>query len=227
MPDENKRDKERSKISLRIGDVQVELEGTYDNIKKLMDKDLVNFTKELEKTTDQLPPSTEITTKVTPKAPETTPKAPEVTLRAKTVPPPSKPSVASATPSEPPRTPTIGKKTGKIRNIYCNGKHVLSMRATDGLFTLKIEGAKRLHNYFKSPNLRVIIKKDAIPFVKDGKSVFSKFVIDCDDNLRPYDECIVVDENDNFLGAGRCLLNKIEMLSFNYGMAVKVREHIK
>jgi hypothetical protein len=114
MPDENKRDKERSKISMRIGDVQVELEGTYDNIKKLMDKDLVNFTKGLEKTPEQVPSSTEITPKVTPKTPETASKAPEVTPKAKTVPPPSKPSAAPETPSQPPRAPTAGKKTEKI-----------------------------------------------------------------------------------------------------------------
>lgn len=114
MPNEDKRNKEHSKISLRIGEVQVELEGTYDNIKKLMDKDLVNFTKGLEKTTKQLPSSTEITPEVTPKAPETAPKAPEVTPKAKTVPPPSKPSATPATPSQPTRTPAAGKKTEKI-----------------------------------------------------------------------------------------------------------------
>jgi len=119
------------------------------------------------------------------------------------------------------------RRTGKIRNIYCNDEHILSMRAGDGMFTLKLDGAKKLHDYIKYPGLRVIIKKDAVPFIIDGKSVFAKFVVDCDNNLRPYDECIIVDEKDTFLGVGRCLLNKIEMLSFNFGMAVKVREHIK
>ncbi len=119
------------------------------------------------------------------------------------------------------------KKTNKIRNIYCEDKHILSMRAEDGLFTLKIKGAKILHKKFKKPKLRVIVKKDAVPFVKDGKSVFSKFVKDCDPNLRPYDECLIVDEKDNLLANGRCILNRDEMLSFNYGMAVKTRETIK
>jgi len=114
MPDEDKKNKEHSKISLRIGEVQVELEGTYDNIKKLMGKDLVDFTKGLEKTTTQLPSSTEITPEVTPKAPENAPKAPEVTPKEKTVPPPSKPSAAPETPSQPPRVPTVVKKTEKI-----------------------------------------------------------------------------------------------------------------
>ena len=118
------------------------------------------------------------------------------------------------------------KNTEKIRNIYCDGEHILSMRASDGLFTLKIEGGRRLHKFFKSPNLRVVIKEDAIPFIKDGKSVFAKFVKDCDKNLRPYDECLIVDKKDNLLAVGRCILNYDEMLSFNFGVAVKTREHI-
>lgn len=118
------------------------------------------------------------------------------------------------------------KKTGKIRNVYCNGKHVLSMRASDGMFTLKTEGARLLHKLFKYPKLRVIIDKDAVPFVKDGKSVFAKFVKDCDSDLRPLDECLIVDEKDYLLAIGRCILNREEMLAFQYGVAVKTRERI-
>jgi len=118
------------------------------------------------------------------------------------------------------------EKTGKIRNIYCNGKHILSMRAEDGFFTLKINGAKRLHTFFKYPKLRVIVEEDAVPFVKEGKSVFAKFVIDCDPELRPLDECLIVNKKDELIGVGRCILNRVEMLSFNYGVAVKTREQI-
>jgi len=118
------------------------------------------------------------------------------------------------------------KKTRKIRNIFCNDKHILSMRAGDGMFTLKIKGAKMLHKFFKYPKLRVIVQDEAVSFVKDGKSVFAKFVINCDEELRPYDECLIVNEDDDLLATGRCLLNKLEMLSFNFGMAVKTREHI-
>jgi 7-cyano-7-deazaguanine tRNA-ribosyltransferase len=115
------------------------------------------------------------------------------------------------------------KKTDKIRNIYCDGKHILSIRASDGMFTLKIDGAKLLHKYFKYPNLRIIVANDAVPFIKDGKSVFAKFVRDCDTELRPFDECLIVDEKDNLLAVGRCLLNRKEMLSFEIGVAAKTR----
>ncbi len=116
------------------------------------------------------------------------------------------------------------KKTGKIRNIYCDGNHILSMRASDGMFTLKIGGASLLHDFFKYLKLRVVVREDAVPFIKEGKSVFAKFVEDCDSALIPLDECLIVDEKDNLLAVGRCLLNKSEMLSFNYGIAVKTRE---
>jgi outer membrane murein-binding lipoprotein Lpp len=106
MPDENEQKKEHSKISVRIGDVQVELEGTYENIKKLMDKELFDFAKGLQETKKQLPSSTGIT-------PETAPKAPEVTLKEKTVPPPSKPSTTTGALSQPSRVPAIVKTTEK------------------------------------------------------------------------------------------------------------------
>ncbi|UCD12869.1 MAG: tRNA guanosine(15) transglycosylase TgtA [Thermoplasmatales archaeon] len=116
------------------------------------------------------------------------------------------------------------KKTGKIRNIYCDGKHILSMRASDGMFTLKIGGAHLLHKFFKYPMLRVVVEEDAVPFVREGKSVFAKFVKDCDPALIPLDECLIVNTKDTLLAVGRCLLNKTEMLSFDYGIAVKTRE---
>ncbi len=119
------------------------------------------------------------------------------------------------------------KKTGKIRNVYCNGKHVVSMRATDGLFTLKAAGAEILHNSFEAPKLRVVIEDDAVPFVRGGKNVFAKFVVDCDEELRPYDEALIVNKKDELIGVGQCRMNRREMLSFEGGMAVKTREGIK
>lgn len=115
------------------------------------------------------------------------------------------------------------KKTGKIRNIFLNDKHILSMRATDGYFTLKLEGGKILHKNFEFPRFRVVIDKDSVQFIKKGRNVFSKFVNDCDPALRPFDECLIVDKDDNLIAIGRCILNREEMIHFNYGIAVKTR----
>jgi 7-cyano-7-deazaguanine tRNA-ribosyltransferase len=118
------------------------------------------------------------------------------------------------------------KRTGKIRNIICDGTHVLSMRAEDGLFSLKLEGGRRLHTSFKYPLLRVVVTDDAEPFIKEGKSVFAKFVSECDPGLRPFDECLIVNEHDILLAIGRTILTRDEMFAFNQGMAVKTRESI-
>ena len=99
MSDEDEHKKEHSKISVRIGEVQVGLEGTYDDIKKLMGKELFDFTKGLQETKKQLPSSTEIT--------------PEVTPKEKTVPPPSKPPVTAKALPQPSSVAAIGKATEK------------------------------------------------------------------------------------------------------------------
>jgi 7-cyano-7-deazaguanine tRNA-ribosyltransferase len=116
------------------------------------------------------------------------------------------------------------KRTGKLRNVLVDGEHVLSMRAHDGMYTLKSAGARRLHAAWESPRLRVIVNEDAVPFARDGRSQFAQFVVDADEGLRPGDEVLVVDQADELLAVGRALLNRREMLSFKKGVAVRVRK---
>lgn len=118
------------------------------------------------------------------------------------------------------------RRTGKIRTASSNGKHVVSMRAEDGLFTLKIQGAQRLHQSFRFPLLRVVVMADAVPFIKEGKSVFAKFVTECDPELRPFDECLIVDEHDTLIAVGQTFLTRSEMMAFDYGVAAYTRESI-
>ena len=116
------------------------------------------------------------------------------------------------------------KKTGKIRTVFCDGNHILSLRAEDGLFTLKYAGGRCLLQRFKHPLLRVVITDDAVPFVREGKSVFPQFVRDADAALRPFDECLIVDDQDRLIAVGRTLLTPAEMHAFRHGVAVKTRE---
>ena len=118
------------------------------------------------------------------------------------------------------------KKTGKIRHIYSNNELIANMRASDSYFVLAKEGAKRLHRMMKFPKNRVVVNKDSEPFVREGKSVFSKFVIECDVNLRANDEILIVNENDDLLGFGKSLLNHNEVMSFKTGQAIKTRKGI-
>ncbi len=118
------------------------------------------------------------------------------------------------------------KNTGRVRNVIKDGKHILSLRASDGLFTLKLEGAKILKETFPSPKLRIIVSEDSAEFNAKGKNVFCKFVVGGDPEIRPGDEVIVVDEEDRLLAVGKAVLSFEEMVEMNRGIAVKVREGI-
>jgi 7-cyano-7-deazaguanine tRNA-ribosyltransferase len=121
---------------------------------------------------------------------------------------------------------TKSSRTKKIRNVYKDDRHILSVRAYDSFFTLKPEGAFILHSNFKRPRYRIIVEEESASFNRAGKNVFAKFVVDCDSNIIPGDEVLVVDEDDNLVAIGRAVLNRAEMLCFKAGIAVKVREGI-
>jgi 7-cyano-7-deazaguanine tRNA-ribosyltransferase len=122
---------------------------------------------------------------------------------------------------------TKSRKTGRIRNVGHDGKHLLSLRARDGLFTLRAEGAKILHKKFRPPKLRVVIQSDTAEFNREGKNVFAKFVKDCDEGIRPGDEILVADEEDELVAVARALMNREEMSSFSEGIAARVREGVQ
>jgi len=117
------------------------------------------------------------------------------------------------------------RKTGKIRNVHVNGEHLLSMRAHDGLFTLKHAGARKLQNLFPPPKLRACVDDEEVEeFIREGKNTFARFVTDMDPGLRPMDEVMVVNGKDQLLAIGQVILIREEALAFSRGIAVKVRE---
>ncbi len=118
------------------------------------------------------------------------------------------------------------QNTGKIRNVSAGGEHVLSLRAEDGLFTLKIAGARRLHKAFPFPRMRVVVAADSVPFNREGKNAFAQFVEKWDPTLRPGDECLLVDWSDNLVACGQMHLAPSELGRFRKGLAVHVREGV-
>ena len=114
------------------------------------------------------------------------------------------------------------KNTGKIRNILGNGKHLLSMHAHDGFFILKKTAGLRFSEH--TGRYLVTVESETAQFNRKGKSVFAKFVLDADCNIRPGDEVVVVDEGKRPVAVGSALLTTDEMKAFKTGIAVKVSE---
>jgi predicted RNA-binding protein (TIGR00451 family) len=120
----------------------------------------------------------------------------------------------------------LSRRTGRIRHVYWNGKLLATLRPTDGLFSLTVEGAKRLLERVKPRRLWVKVQEDVEPFVAQGKSVFAKHVVDADEEIKPQEEVIVIGEGNRVLAVGKAVLTGREMKAFKHGVAVKVRRGI-
>ncbi len=112
--------------------------------------------------------------------------------------------------------------TGRIREVY-SGEDILAViRASDGAIVLHKAGAERLLK-LKKPCCRVVAKEEAAPFIRQGRNLFTKFVEEADEEIKPHQEVVVVDRSGNLLGAGRAVISAEEMFSLTRGVAVKVR----
>lgn len=65
-----------------------------------------------------------------------------------------------------------------------------------------IEGVKRFYEVLLFLRMCVVVDEDVELFVRRGKNVFVKFVVDVDLNIRFYDEVFVVNRNDEFFVIG-------------------------
>ena len=110
----------------------------------------------------------------------------------------------------------------RIRQVRTDDGHVVSV-GVDGRFTLGIEGGRRLARSFEPPACRVAVNKESVPFVREGRNAFARFVTGVDPEIRPGDEVCVVHDG-TVLGVGRAELSAGAMADFDTGMAVMVRD---
>lgn len=114
--------------------------------------------------------------------------------------------------------------TGRIRQVILSGTRLATVRAEDGRLTLSIECAARLQQALHPPSYRVGVNPEVAEFVAAGKNAFAKHVVAADPGIRSGDEVLVVTGDDTLLATGTAMLAGAEMLAFNYGVAVKVRQ---
>jgi uncharacterized protein with predicted RNA binding PUA domain len=115
-------------------------------------------------------------------------------------------------------------RTGRIRQITIGGRRLATVRAADGRLTLGIDGALRLLAGLSPPAYRVVIVAEVTEYIGQGKNAFARHVIAADSSIRAGDEVMIVTSGDDLLATGEAVLSGREMLVFNYGAAVKVRQ---
>jgi 7-cyano-7-deazaguanine tRNA-ribosyltransferase len=118
------------------------------------------------------------------------------------------------------------KNTGRIKHIYYDENLLLNFRPQNGLFTLSLFAADRIVRNTSIPHLRAVVLSEISDFIKDGRNVFCKHITEIDYNLRPLDEIIVVNQEDELLAIGKLILPVPYVKSFKSGIAIKVRKGI-
>ena len=116
--------------------------------------------------------------------------------------------------------------TNKVRYIYHNDDLILTLRPNNGFFTLSLFSAREIINNVGFPKLRVIVLNEISEFIMKGRNVFCKHVVDIDENLRPLDEVVVVNQKDELLGIGKLKLPVTYVKSFTRGIAVNIRKGV-
>lgn len=113
-------------------------------------------------------------------------------------------------------------RTGRVSQVLHDGERLATLK-TDGYLTLSDAGGERLHNAFKAPRARVEFGDESVPYLRDGRNGFAKFVERVDDRIRARDEVLVTGPDDAFVTTGRAELSAFEMRDFDTGVAVLVR----
>ncbi len=113
--------------------------------------------------------------------------------------------------------------TKRLRYLYSGKERIATVRANDGLLTLSMLGAGRMHAFLAFPRLRVTVSDEAAPFVAKGGNVFAKHVQSVDPDIRAGEEVLVVDGRDMLLATGKAVLAPEEMMQMKRGVAVSIR----
>ncbi|MFO8019425.1 MAG: PUA domain-containing protein [Promethearchaeia archaeon] len=116
------------------------------------------------------------------------------------------------------------KNTDKLKYVYKQDKFFLSLRPTNGYLTLSFPAAQKILDKTSKPRMRVIVLNEISEYIREGRNVFCKHVVDLDERLRPMDETIVVNEDDDLLAIGRLTQSTDSVRAFTRGVGVNVRK---
>jgi len=113
--------------------------------------------------------------------------------------------------------------SGRPRQVIGENGRLVTY-ATDGRFTLGVDGGRRLSEGLSDGRYQVVVGDESEPFVREGRNAFAKFVTEADPAIRPGDEVVLTHERGDALAVGRAELSGEGMLDFETGVAVFVRD---
>ncbi|HUI86200.1 MAG TPA: PUA domain-containing protein [Nitrososphaerales archaeon] len=115
------------------------------------------------------------------------------------------------------------RRSGRVKLAYV-GEKLFATVKPNGSMALSLHGASILVHSRRFLDNCVVVKDDAVEFVRGGKSVFCKFVAKAGANIHPKSEVVVLDRRGRVLGVGLAVMGGRFMTQFKTGVAAKVRE---
>ena len=111
-------------------------------------------------------------------------------------------------------------RRGKIRYVYEAGaaERLLTLRPNDFMFTISLRAGEIVRRSLPSPRLRVVVREFR------GTDVRGSDVVLSDPLVRPGDEVLVVDANDELLAVGKARAPGPLMAALGDQDVVRVRE---
>src|SRR5665648_597033 len=77
----------------------------------------------------------------------------------------------------------FSKNTGKMKHIYEKEKVLLNFRPKIGLFTLTFHSASKIISELPIPKMRAVVLNDISEFIRKGRNVFCKHLLEIDIKL--------------------------------------------
>ena len=110
---------------------------------------------------------------------------------------------------------SFSRRTGRIRHIYLKDELLATLKPTDGFFSLTINAARHIIQV-EPLRLWILVQDNIADLIAKGRSVFAKHVANCDEEIRPKEEVIVINSQRKVLAVGRAVLTGAEMKAFKH-----------
>jgi len=114
------------------------------------------------------------------------------------------------------------KRSDRLKQVIHDGKLFATIRP-NGVISPTLYAATILIKSKAYAQNSVVVEKDAVKFVSEGRSVFCKFVKAVGKHVLPAGEVAVLDPEGTVVAVGSARLHGDFMRQFKHGVAVKTR----
>ncbi len=117
------------------------------------------------------------------------------------------------------------RKTRRVSYVHLGDRHLFSLRTSDGRYQPTFAGGLLLLELGLEKQ-RITVAPDAVPFVADGKSLYTRHVMTADSGIAPGSEVLLLSPEGELLAVGTSVHPTHALHSLVNGVAVKVKHSL-